>query len=66
MHAYRFIGFTSLDDLQLQAAPDPRPQRGEVLVRVRAVALNYRDIAMLKGRSARAQEGFDPRERWGG
>jgi NADPH:quinone reductase-like Zn-dependent oxidoreductase len=27
----------------------PRPQRGEVLVRVRAVSLNYRDLLLLKG-----------------
>src|ERR1700676_3704178 len=28
----------------------PHPQRGEVLVRVHAVSLNFRDVAMLRGR----------------
>lgn len=31
-----------------------QPQRGEVLVRVRAVALNFRDIAIVRGRYPRA------------
>src|SRR6187431_1208341 len=34
--AYRFDGFGSLDDLRLREERDPEPQRGEVLVRVRA------------------------------
>jgi NADPH:quinone reductase-like Zn-dependent oxidoreductase len=29
---------------------EPRPQRGELLVRVHAVSLNFRDIAMVRGR----------------
>ena len=50
MKAYRLDDFTSLDDLRLQEEDDPRLQRGEVLVRVHAVSLNFRDIAMLRGR----------------
>jgi alcohol dehydrogenase len=53
MKAYRFDSFGSLDELRLREEADPRPQRGEVLVRVRAVSLNYRDIAMLRGRYPR-------------
>ena len=48
MKGYRLDDFTSLDDLRLQEEDDPRLQRGEVLVRVHAVSLNFRDIAMLR------------------
>jgi len=51
--AYRFDSFDSLDELRLRDEPDPAPQRGEVLVRVHAVSLNYRDLAMLRGRYPR-------------
>ena len=47
MRSYRFDDFTSLDDLRLHEEDIPKPQRGEILVRVRAVSLNYRDLAML-------------------
>jgi alcohol dehydrogenase len=53
MRAYRFDSFDSLEELRLRDEPDPRPQRGEVLVRVHAVSLNFRDIAMLRGRYPR-------------
>jgi len=53
MRAYRFDSFDSLDALRVREEPDPRPQRGEVLVRVHAVSLNFRDIAMLRGRYPR-------------
>ena len=54
MRAYRLHAFGSLDELREQDEADPRPQRGEVLVRVRAVSLNFRDIAMVRGRYPRA------------
>ncbi|MEQ1865881.1 MAG: NAD(P)-dependent alcohol dehydrogenase [Micropepsaceae bacterium] len=54
MKAYRLDDFQSLADLRLHDEAEPRPQRGEVLVRVHAVSLNYRDIAMVKGRYPRA------------
>jgi alcohol dehydrogenase len=53
MKAYRFDSFDSLDDLRLREEPDPQPERGEVLVRVHAVSLNFRDLAMLRGRYPR-------------
>ncbi|CAN7565300.1 NAD(P)-dependent alcohol dehydrogenase [Phenylobacterium sp. LjRoot164] len=53
MKAYRFDSFDSLDALRLREEADPVPQRGEVLVRVHAVSLNYRDLAMLRGRYPR-------------
>lgn len=35
-----------LDTLTLETAPDPNPGAGEVVVRVRAVSLNYRDLVV--------------------
>jgi NADPH:quinone reductase-like Zn-dependent oxidoreductase len=54
MKAYRFDDIQSLADLRLADDAEPRPQRGEVVVRVRAVSLNFRDIAMVTGRYPRA------------
>lgn len=42
-------GATSLDDLHLVEADVPRPGPGEVLIRVRACSLNFRDQAMVRG-----------------
>ena len=56
MKAYRVDDFTSLDDLRLYDEPDGKPQRGELLLRVHAVSLNYRDIAMLTGRYPRSHK----------
>ncbi|MBS0471962.1 MAG: NAD(P)-dependent alcohol dehydrogenase [Proteobacteria bacterium] len=50
MRAYRFDDPNSLDALRARDEPIPEPQRGEVLVKVRAVSLNYRDIALILGR----------------
>ena len=49
MKTYRFDDFTSLDDLRIHDETEPQPQRGELLVRVQAVSLNFRDVAMLRG-----------------
>lgn len=40
-------GATTLDGLVLEDAPIPRPGRGEVRVRIRAVSLNFRDQLTL-------------------
>lgn len=37
------------DALQIVERPDPAPGPGEVLVRMRAVSLNYRDLLMING-----------------
>jgi NADPH:quinone reductase-like Zn-dependent oxidoreductase len=50
MRAYRFDNLTNIDDLSLHDEAMPIAQRGEVLVRIHAVALNYRDIAPVLGR----------------
>ena len=40
------------DVLKLEDAPDPRPEPGEVVVRLRAAALNHRDVWIRTGRYA--------------
>ena len=40
----------SLEALKLVERPIPQPRRGEILVRVRAASLNYRDLAILTER----------------
>lgn len=42
-------GATSLDSLRLTQASEPEPAPGEVLIRVRACSLNYRDQAIPLG-----------------
>jgi NADPH:quinone reductase-like Zn-dependent oxidoreductase len=38
-----------LDSLQLAERPDPKPGPGQVLLRMRAWSLNYRDLMVVKG-----------------
>jgi NADPH:quinone reductase-like Zn-dependent oxidoreductase len=38
-----------IDKLALAELPEPRPGRGEVLVKVHAVSLNFRDLLMVRG-----------------
>ena len=50
MRAYRLTkGATSLDDLKMVELDTPAPGPGEVLIRVRACSLNYRDQAIPRG-----------------
>ncbi len=52
MRAYRFDHFDSLDGLRMREEGAPVAQRGEVLIRIHAVSLNSRDLAMLRRRNA--------------
>ena len=42
-------GASSLDDLTMIETDKPEPGFGEVLIRVRACSLNYRDQMIVKG-----------------
>jgi len=49
MEAYHIERFGSVDGIVLRSSKDPRPGPKEVLMRVRASSLNYRDLMVLKG-----------------
>ncbi len=51
MHIYRLETIGDLDGLVAREEAAPVPSTGEVLVRVKASALNYRDLAILSGKS---------------
>lgn len=49
MKTLELAGAFGLENLKLVERPDPEPGHGEVLVRMRAASLNYRDLLMVKG-----------------
>jgi NADPH:quinone reductase-like Zn-dependent oxidoreductase len=49
MKAIVIDGGFGLDHLKLIDRPEPKPGRGEVVIRTRAVSLNYRDTDMVAG-----------------
>jgi NADPH:quinone reductase-like Zn-dependent oxidoreductase len=53
MKLYEIVEPKGIDSLKLSERPTPKLGPGEVLMRVRAVSLNYRDLAMVKGGLAR-------------
>jgi len=48
MRAYRLPSF-GLDQLERIDLPDPQPRPGEVLVKLEAASLNYRDLVVVQG-----------------
>ena len=55
MKAWQITAQTGPDGLRLNEIVEPKPARGEVLVRVRANSLNYRDLMVADGRYGRAE-----------
>jgi NADPH:quinone reductase-like Zn-dependent oxidoreductase len=49
MRAYRIHEANGLDALKREDLPEPVPGHGQVVVRVKAVSLNYRDLLVIKG-----------------
>jgi NADPH:quinone reductase-like Zn-dependent oxidoreductase len=49
MKAYRLHELSGAAGLRLDELPDPVPGPGQVLVRLRAVSLNFRDLMVCKG-----------------
>lgn len=47
-----------LDHLKLKDVPDPKVVPREILVRIRAASLNYRDLLTVKGKRSRAPAGL--------
>jgi NADPH:quinone reductase-like Zn-dependent oxidoreductase len=53
MRAYRIHEANGLDALKREELPEPEPGHGQVVVRVKAVSLNYRDLLVIKGAYSR-------------
>ncbi len=49
MEAYHIDRFGSVDGIVLRESDDPQPGPVEILMRVRASSLNYRDLMVLRG-----------------
>lgn len=49
MRAYRFEDSFSITSLRLVELPDPVVGERDIVLRMRAVALNYRDLAIIRG-----------------
>ena len=50
MKAMRAHQFGGPDQLRFEDAPEPQPQPGQVLIRVRAAGINPADLVRLSGR----------------
>ncbi|KZT21276.1 NAD-P-binding protein [Neolentinus lepideus HHB14362 ss-1] len=49
-HAYRLPKYEGIQSLVLEEGPIPKPKDNEVLVKVHAVSLNYRDLLIASGK----------------
>jgi NADPH:quinone reductase-like Zn-dependent oxidoreductase len=49
MRAWRIPSF-GIENLELVTLPDPQPARGEVLIKIHAASLNYRDLKLVTGK----------------
>ncbi|MFN6571727.1 NAD(P)-dependent alcohol dehydrogenase [Dendronalium sp. ChiSLP03b] len=49
MKAYEIQSNTGIDALKLVDRPEPKPAAGQVLIKVRATSLNYRDLLVAEG-----------------
>jgi NADPH:quinone reductase-like Zn-dependent oxidoreductase len=53
MRAYEIVADTGVDALALNQRPSPRPAAGEILVKMRASSINYRDLSTIEDPRAR-------------
>jgi NADPH:quinone reductase-like Zn-dependent oxidoreductase len=60
MKAYRINRFGGVDGIAQRSSDDPRPGLREILMRVRASSLNYRDLMVLKGGGRGPTKGVIP------
>jgi NADPH:quinone reductase-like Zn-dependent oxidoreductase len=49
MRAVTIAGAFGLNNLRIEERPEPRPGPGQVVLRMRAASLNYRDLRMVEG-----------------
>ncbi len=50
MKAFQLQNSFGLENLKLVELPEPSPKAGEILVKMKAVSLNYRDFLMVSGK----------------
>src|ERR1700704_1345743 len=53
MRAYEIRDAFGVDALVLSDRPDPEPGPGQVVVKTRAVSLNFRDLLLVKGEDSK-------------
>ncbi len=53
MKVFEIKQASGIDSLDLVERPNPKPGYGQVLVRIKAVSLNYRDLLVVKGAYSR-------------
>ena len=53
MRAWQIVSDRGIDALRLAEVPSPRPGPGQIVVRVRASSINYRDLATIENPAAR-------------
>ena len=56
MKAFQVVGSFGLDNMKRVELPEPKPGPGQLVVRMRAATLNYRDLVVIKG-------GYGPRQK---
>jgi NADPH:quinone reductase-like Zn-dependent oxidoreductase len=49
MRAFQLNGIRGIDSIEPTERPDPSPGRGQILIRMRAASLNYRDLLVARG-----------------
>ena len=49
MRAMRIHQLGDLENMRIDELPEPEPGAGEVVIRIHATSLNYRDLMMIKG-----------------
>ena len=59
MHIIEIQTQFGLSSLTLNTRPTPIPQKGEVLVKLKAASLNYRDLMMVRGQYNPKQHRID-------
>ena len=65
MRALNVAAPWGLDAIKVVELPDPKPGPGQVLVRMKAVSLNYRDLLMVNGMYGRGAHGTSSERRDG-
>ncbi len=49
MKVFEIQGAFGLDNLKIAERPDPKPGPGQVLIKIGACSVNYRDLLMVNG-----------------